>query len=63
MGNRRFNVKDVGFEATESAAASKFDTSIEGNSNKGHEYGVGSDGQPKLTDAEIDELLAFLKTL
>jgi hypothetical protein len=35
-----------------------FDTSVRGNSNMGHDYGVG-----KLTDAQRWALVEYMKTL
>jgi hypothetical protein len=69
VGSRRFNIRDVGFESSEQTGASKFDVTVPGNSNKGHEYGtgvaknVGGDGEKRLDDTGVEELLAFLKTL
>lgn len=68
VGSRRFNPKDVGFESQESSGGFKFDTSLQGNSNSGHEYGTGvskekgGDGE-LLKPEELDELLEYLKTL
>jgi len=57
VGSRKFNPKDIGFETGKSDGAWEFDTSIEGNSKDGHEYGTD------LTKPEdIEDLLAFLKS-
>lgn len=55
VGSREFEPDSVGFNTK---SGFLFDTSLPGNSNKGHDYGVG-----KLTPAEREELLAYLKTL
>ena len=48
----------------------KFDTSLEGNSNKGHEYAAGNtpmlDGKtklPPLSEQERWQLIEYIKTL
>jgi processive rubber oxygenase RoxA-like protein len=55
VGSRQFDPQNVGFDAA--AGSFDFDTSVVGNSNKGHEYGK------QLTDAERWQLVEFLKTL
>lgn len=55
VGSREFDPKDVGFRWQGYDNGFKFDTSLPGNSNAGHDYGV----KPE----EIDDLLIFLKTL
>jgi hypothetical protein len=68
VGSRKFDPVDVGFESKEEKGTSKFDTSLVGNSNAGHEYGTGtprgrgSDGE-LLEAKEVDELLEYLKSL
>jgi hypothetical protein len=47
----------VGFATGVEPATSKFDTTLPGNSNKGHEYGS------ELSDEEKWELIEYLKTL
>jgi cytochrome c553 len=56
VGSRTFDPVNVGFEST--AGSFKFDTSLAGNSNKGHEYGT-----KVLTEEQRQELLEYLKTL
>jgi hypothetical protein len=60
VGARAFDPKKVGYVTDPSAAGNSFvfDTTLPGNSNKGHVYGVGS-----LTETQRLELLEYLKTL
>jgi hypothetical protein len=58
VGSRQFDPQNVGFDAT--SGTFDFDTSVVGNSNKGHEYAT-KPGQ--LTDAERWQLIEFLKSL
>ena len=60
LGNREFDPTKVGYVATLEASdipLFKFDTSLKGNSNQGHEYGVD------LTDNQKWQLVEYLKTL
>ena len=60
LGSREFDPEKVGYVSTPSDSdvpQFKFDTTLKGNSNQGHEYGVD------LKDGEKSELLEFLKTL
>ena len=57
LGSREFDPVNVGFDAAPAPGAFRFDTSLRGNSNEGHEYG---------TDLGRDDrraLLEYLKTL
>jgi mono/diheme cytochrome c family protein len=59
VGSREFDPKHVGFRSD--AGPFQFDTSLPGNSNKGHEgrpYGTD-----RLTDEERWQLVEYLKTL
>jgi processive rubber oxygenase RoxA-like protein len=56
VGSREFDPLNVGFDAT--AGSFDFDTSVVGNSNKGHEYAT-----KQLTDDQRWQLVEFLKTL
>jgi hypothetical protein len=59
VGSRELDLKHVGFRAD--VGSFKFDTSLPGNSNKGHEgRPYGTDG---LTDEERWQLIEYLKTL
>jgi len=60
VGTRVYDPKKAGYETAASAAGNSFtfDTSLSGNSNKGHVYGVGG-----LTEAQRLQLLEYLKTL
>ena len=59
-GTRAYDPKKAGYETAAAAAGNSFtfDTSLSGNSNKGHVYGVGG-----LTEAQRLQLLEYLKTL
>ena len=56
-GNREFDPKYVGQISTEQAGLFKFDTSLYGNSNSGHEYGTTLNKQQRF------ELIEFMKSL
>ena len=61
VGNREFDPAKVGYvSSSESGDITpfEFDTSLKGNSNEGHEYGVN-----ELSDDQKLELLEYLKTL
>ena len=60
LGTRAYDPKKAGY-VTDAAADGNsftFDTSVPGNANKGHDYGVGT-----LTETQRQELLAYLKSL
>jgi cytochrome c553 len=57
VGNREYDPVNLGYVSTENVG-SKFDTSLPGNSNKGHDYGTSA-----LTDHQRKALLEYLKTL
>jgi hypothetical protein len=61
-GDDEYNPADVGFRTDRAQSADGrtlflFDTTLPGNGNGGHEYGVG------LSEAEKDALLEYLKSL
>ena len=56
-GNREFDPKQVGQRSEPKNGLFKFDTTLYGNSNAGHEYGAG------LSEKQRYELIEFLKTL
>jgi mono/diheme cytochrome c family protein len=60
MGTRAFDPAKVGYVTSPSAPGNSFvyDTSLPGNSNKGHDYGMGT-----FTPAQRLELLEYLKSL
>jgi mono/diheme cytochrome c family protein len=60
VGTRAFDPKKVGYDTAPGASGNSFtfDTSLPGNANKGHVYGVGA-----LTEAQRLQLLEYLKTL
>jgi hypothetical protein len=59
VGTREFDPVRVGYRTDEAPGNGfVFDTSKRGNSNMGHDYGVG-----KLTDAQRWALVEYMKTL
>ena len=61
LGSREIDPDKVGYVSSSEVkdiAPFKFDTSIKGNSNQGHEYGV-----TELSSEQKKELLEYLKTL
>lgn len=57
VGNREYDVKNLGYANAADTGSFKFDTAGEGNSNRGHEYGAG------LSKEERYALLEYLKAL
>lgn len=57
VGSREYDPKHVGYESAPSPDAFRFDTSVLGNSNSGHNYGTS------ITDEERWNLIEYLKTL
>ena len=58
LGTREFDPVNVGYQTAESADNSfKFDTSLPGNSNSGHDY-----GNAELTNDQRKALIAYMKT-
>jgi hypothetical protein len=59
VATREFDPVNVGFTTNEQGGAFEFDTSLDGNSNAGHDtYGTGS-----FTDEQRFQLIEYLKTL
>ncbi len=61
LGSREIDPEKVGYVSTSEVSDTspfQFDTSVKGNSNQGHEYGV-----TELTEDQKKELLEYLKTL
>ncbi len=58
VGSREFDPQNVGFETQEFPGSYRFDTSLDGNSNGGHDYGTS-----ELSDEQKWELIEYLKTL
>jgi hypothetical protein len=66
LGNREFDPVDVGYRTEEFPGGFKFDVSIRGNLNSGHEFNNGSGPGiigPFLTPDERRALVEYLKTL
>lgn len=57
VGSWEIDPVKVGFVITQEPATSKFNTTLPGNSNKGHEYGTDLSNQEKW------ELIEYIKTL
>jgi hypothetical protein len=57
LGNREFDPEHVGYRTEAFEGGYRFDTTLSGYSNQGHEYGT------KITDEERWALLEYLKTL
>jgi hypothetical protein len=65
LGNREYDPVKLGYRTDKLVNAFEFDTSLPGNSNKGHEFSDEKrDGVigPRLSDDERKALLEFLKT-
>ncbi len=67
VGGREFDPVRVGFETSAAGGRFRFDTSLPGNSNRGHEFRDGPRGNgvigPALSEEERRDLIEFLKTL
>ncbi|WP_302474543.1 di-heme-cytochrome C peroxidase [Sabulicella glaciei] len=67
VGSRQFDPRNVGFVAAESRGTFRFDTSLPGNSNRGHEFRNGPLGNgtigPELSDQQRRDIVEYLKTL
>ncbi len=63
VGSWEFDPENVGYVSMEAPGAFLFDTTLEGNSNTGHEYGTGQYGSPVLTEEDIRALVEYMKTL
>lgn len=63
LGSWEYDPVTVGYvdQATDNSFV--FDTTLQGNSNSGHEYGTGYYGKPALTEQERWALVEYLKTL
>ena len=57
VGNREFDPVHVGYQSESKPGLFRFDTTVTGNGNSGHEYGT------KLSDSERWDLIEYLKTL
>ena len=69
VGSREFDPADVGFKSDQGDPSRKFDTSLPGNGNGGHEYGTSNDPQvrngklPALSSDDRRDLLVYMKSL
>src|SRR5207249_11253061 len=61
VGSREIDTRNVGFKTVEVPGAFRFDTSLQGNSNAGHDgadYGVG-----QMSEEQRWDLIEYLKSL
>ncbi len=63
IGTWEFDPVNVGYVSSETPGSFLFDTTLEGNSNAGHEYGTGEYGTDPFTEDEIWALIEYMKTL
>ena len=66
LGNREYDPVKLGYRTEELSNGFEFDTSLPGNSNRGHEFSDDKrDGVigPKLSPEDRKALLEFIKTL
>ncbi len=66
LGNREYDPLDVGYHTEKLRGGFRFDTSIRGNSNSGHEFNNGSGKGiigPLLTPNERHAIIEYLKSL
>ncbi len=66
LGNREYDPVKLGYRTEELANGFAFDTSLPGNSNRGHEFSDDKrDGVigPKLSPDERKALIEYIKTL
>lgn len=66
VGSRKFDPRRVGFDGSAAEGRFRFDTSLPGNSNRGHEFRDGPRGNgvigPALSEEQRWDLIEFLKT-
>lgn len=58
-----YDVIKLGYKSEASETGFKFDTTLPGNSNAGHEYGKGDYGAEAFEAHEIEALIEYIKTL
>jgi hypothetical protein len=63
IGSWEFDPVNVGYVSGKTPGSFLFDTSLEGNSNAGHEYGTGEYGKDPFSEDEIRALIEYMKTL
>lgn len=63
IGSWEFDPVKVGYVSEKRKGAFYFDTTLNGNSNSGHEYGTAYDNLPELSEEDRWALLEYLKTL
>jgi hypothetical protein len=63
IGSMQYDAKNLGFDMSPVKESFLFDTSLAGNSNAGHEYGMGYGEQGGLTEDERWALIEYIKTL
>lgn len=63
IGSWEFDPVKVGYVDEQRPGSFYFDTTLKGNSNVGHEYGIGNDGLPVLSEQGRWALVEYMKTL
>ena len=63
IGSLEYDTEKVGYLDQASANAFRFDTSLAGNSNAGHEYLKGEYGEEPFSEEEIWQLVEYMKGL
>jgi hypothetical protein len=67
VGSRQFDLRNVGFVTTPTPGSFRFDTTLPGNSNRGHEFRDGPIGNgtigPELSETQRRNIIEYLKTL
>lgn len=67
VGSRQFDPRNVGFITTATPGSFRFDTTLPGNSNRGHEFRRGPVGNgtigPELSEGQRRDIIEYLKTL
>jgi hypothetical protein len=67
LGSKEFDPVKLGLNTEQLPGASKFDVTLPGNSNAGHEFNDGPTGKgiigPKLTPDDRMEIIEYLKTM
>ena len=58
MGSSEFDPKNVGLVTEKRSDSTKIDTTLEGNSNSGHDYGTAT-----LSEKERWQLVEYMKSL
>ncbi len=63
LGSTEYDPINVGYVSKQTSNSFLFDTTIKGNRNSGHEYGVGKYGKPVLSEQQRWALIEYLKMI